>query len=289
MDIELLHTFLEVNRTRHFGKAANNLFLSQSTVSARINQLEETIGGPVFYRVRNDLQLTPIGRRLIAYAETILATWTRARQEVAIEEEIEELLVVGGVPTLWDISLNRWIVDIYEQYPTLALIGEVKNSESLLASLLSHTVDIAFLFECPQPRGIVIRELGPEPLVMVSSTKGLSAGRAVAENYIHVDWGTEFANSHAKLFPQLPMPRLRLEQGRLARDFILGHGGSCYLALSMVADDIRRKRLYEVEAPVIYRNSYALYHEASDKLQQIEKVLAVLPKKTPGTDPGEQI
>jgi len=36
VDIELLKTFLEVNRTRHFGKAAEHLFLTQSAVSARI-------------------------------------------------------------------------------------------------------------------------------------------------------------------------------------------------------------------------------------------------------------
>ncbi|WP_082880488.1 MULTISPECIES: LysR family transcriptional regulator [unclassified Oleiphilus] len=39
MDIELLRTFLEVKNTRHFGKAAENLYLTQAAVSARIKQL----------------------------------------------------------------------------------------------------------------------------------------------------------------------------------------------------------------------------------------------------------
>jgi DNA-binding transcriptional LysR family regulator len=45
MDTQLLRTFLEVHRTRHFGRAADNLYVSQSAVSARIRQLEEELGG----------------------------------------------------------------------------------------------------------------------------------------------------------------------------------------------------------------------------------------------------
>ena len=40
MDIDLLKTFLEVNKTRHFGRAADNLYLTPAAVSARVRQLE---------------------------------------------------------------------------------------------------------------------------------------------------------------------------------------------------------------------------------------------------------
>ena len=276
MDIELLQTFLEVNRTRHFGKAASNLYISQSTVSARISQLEQLVGGAVFNRVRNDLQLTSVGERLVSYAETITATWVRARQEVATSDAIEQLLVVGGVPSMWDIMLNQWLARVYSQYPGVAIIGEVKNSNDLVAALLGHTLDIAFMFEAPQPKGIKVHELSPEPLVMVSSEPGQSVEQAVQGDYIFVDWGTLFANTHAKYFPDLQGPRLRLEQGRLARDFILGHGGSCYLARSMAEEDIRHKRLFEVDAPVIYRNAYALYQDTGDKVELIHKALQAM-------------
>lgn len=44
MDTELLKTFLEVSRTRHFGRAAESLYLTQSAVSFRIRQLENQLG-----------------------------------------------------------------------------------------------------------------------------------------------------------------------------------------------------------------------------------------------------
>src|SRR3970040_1240813 len=96
MDIDLLRTFLEVNRTRHFGKTAENLYLTQSAVSARIRLLEATLGAPLFTRTRNDIQLTPAGSRMLKYAESILNSWNRARQDTAISEENTASLAIGA-------------------------------------------------------------------------------------------------------------------------------------------------------------------------------------------------
>lgn len=79
MDTDLLRTFLEVNKTRHFGKAATNLYLTQSAVSFRIRQLEIKLGTPVFTRKRGDLRLTAAGERFVPYAESILQTWGGVR------------------------------------------------------------------------------------------------------------------------------------------------------------------------------------------------------------------
>ena len=53
VDTELLKTFLEVSRTRHFGRAAEALYLTQSAVSFRIRQLENQLGVNLFTRHRN--------------------------------------------------------------------------------------------------------------------------------------------------------------------------------------------------------------------------------------------
>ncbi|MDQ4425686.1 LysR family transcriptional regulator, partial [Thalassolituus sp.] len=52
MDTDLLKTFMEVSRTRHFGRAAENLYLTQSAVSFRIRQLEGLLGVELFSRQR---------------------------------------------------------------------------------------------------------------------------------------------------------------------------------------------------------------------------------------------
>ena len=81
MDTELLKTFLEVSRTRHFGRAAESLYLTQSAVSFRIRQLENQLGANLFTRHRNNIRLTPAGERLLPYAESLMNTgsWRRRR------------------------------------------------------------------------------------------------------------------------------------------------------------------------------------------------------------------
>ncbi|MDX1519680.1 MAG: LysR family transcriptional regulator, partial [Gammaproteobacteria bacterium] len=79
MDVDLLKTFLEVHKTRHFGKAAENLFITQSAVSARIRQLEEILGVRLFHRDRKNIQPTACGEKLIAHAENIISMWNRVK------------------------------------------------------------------------------------------------------------------------------------------------------------------------------------------------------------------
>ena len=144
MDIVALKTFLEVNRTRHFGHAADNLYVSQSTVSARIKLLEDQIGMPLFVRQRNNIQLTDAGNRLIRYAENIVTNWTRARQEIGIAEQDHIPLVVGASSSLWDSILQNWLIQLYESYPKLSFHAEVHASEILLRRVLERSMDMAF-------------------------------------------------------------------------------------------------------------------------------------------------
>ena len=274
MDIDVLKTFLEVNRTRHFGKAAEQLFVTQSTVSSRIKQLEESIGAAVFIRQRNDIQLTPAGERLKRYAENILTTWNRARQEIVIDDETHQSLSIAGVPSLWDITLQHWLQRVTKSHRDVVFQAEVIGQEAIRRRLLDNTVDIGFVFEAPQLSGFTFKEISTVSLVLVSSHKNASVEKALSSNYILVDWGTSFAIAHAKNFPDLATPFLRVGLGRIAKEYILANGGSAYLAQPMIKNELEQGRLHYVEGgPVIERSAYAVYAEGSDKTALIKNLL----------------
>lgn len=105
MDTELLKTFLEVSRTRHFGRAAEALYLTQSAVSFRIRQLENQLGVNLFTRHRNNIRLTTAGEKLLPYAETLMNTWQAARKEVAHTSRHNEFSI-GASASLWECMLN---------------------------------------------------------------------------------------------------------------------------------------------------------------------------------------
>lgn len=72
INADLLHTFVEVARTEHLGRAAEILQSDQSTVSRKIARLEHAVGVPLFERIGRSIRLTRAGRRFVGRAERIL-------------------------------------------------------------------------------------------------------------------------------------------------------------------------------------------------------------------------
>ncbi len=97
MDTELLKTFLEVHKTRHFGKAAENLYLTQSAVSFRIRQLEQSLGVALFTRFRNNIQLTSAGELLLPHARSVIQAMAAAKQLLFLQTG-------RPVPFQWQIA-----------------------------------------------------------------------------------------------------------------------------------------------------------------------------------------
>ena len=277
MDTEQLKTFLEVSRTRHFGRAAQNLFLSQSTVSARIKGLEDQIGTPLFVRDRNDIHLTPAGHRLLSHSESILAAWNRAKQSVAIQDDMETLLAVAGMPSLWDITLQGWLQAMHKNQPGVVIQAEVHDSDAILRRLMEGTLDLGFVFEAPQMAKIESRLVARIPLILVSSHAGTNSDAAFGQEYILVDWGNTFSISHARHFPDISPPRIRLPLGRIALDYLLACGGSAYLAEPMVSAALASSKLFRVDdAPVIERPAYALYAGNAEQVELIEQSMELI-------------
>ena len=276
MDTGLLKAFLEVHRTRHFGRAAANLFLSQSAVSARIRQLEEELGAHLFVRQRKHIELTPAGRKFLAFAENMLNTWNRARQEIAVPEGMQSLLAIAALPSLWDAFLEDWLRRLPARLPDLALRADAGDTDSLLRQLQEGTLDLALLFDPPETGRFQLRELAPLPLLMVSTRAGQGTHEAMREGYVLVDWGTAFAGLHARHFPDLPAPRLRVSVGRLALAYILENGGAAYLPEPMVRAELGRGLHAVTDAPVIRKEAYAVHARASDRREVIEQVIATL-------------
>ena len=275
MDIQLLRTFLELDRTRHFGKAAEALFVTQSAVSARIRLLEETLGVPLFIRRRNEIQLTSAGERLKRHAETIVTAWQRALTDTALDEERKLALSVGGMHTLWDCLLQQWIHRLHKQRPDIFLQAEAHGPEVLVKKVADSVLDVAFLFEPAHLEQLVVSEVALIPLIMVAGRPGMEVRTALREGYIMVEWGSSFTATHARHFPDAPLPTMRVNTGHVAMAFLLECGGCAYLPEQLVAEHLKTERLYKVnDAPVIDRRVYAVYQGYGERRVFVEETLA---------------
>lgn len=274
MDIQLLRTFLELDRTRHFGKTAEALFVTQSAVSARIRLLEETLGVLLFIRRRNEIQLTTAGERLKRHAETIVSAWQRALAESAFDETHKSALSVGGMHGLWDCFLRQWIHSLYHHRPDIALQIEANGSDVLLKKVADGILDVAFVFEPVHIERLEVSEASLIPLIMVSNRPGLDASTALKEGFVMVDWGSSVAAAYAHHFPDAPLPSIRMNIDAMSLAFLLDCGGSSYLPEELVAEYLKTGRLFKVsDAPIIDRRVYAVYQVQGERRGIVEEAL----------------
>ncbi|MDX2469257.1 MAG: LysR family transcriptional regulator [SAR324 cluster bacterium] len=277
MDIDFLRTFLEVNRTRHFAKAAKDLFVSQSTISARIRMLEESIGVKVFTRDRNDIRLTEAGERLLPQAEQIVNQWDETKREIQSAKWGLQSLNVGSVSSLWDILLQDWLAKLKLEISGLQFKGESLGSDSQTRGLLARTLDVGLMFEPPKVMDLEAKSVCKIDLVLVSSNAGLEIAQALEGDYVFVDWGTTFLTEHSRAFPDLHPANLQLDLGRWAVDHLLNTGGSAYLAKTLAESHLNAGDLHLVEgAPSFQREAYAVFNRRSKNLDLVESALELL-------------
>jgi len=279
MDIELLKTFVEVNRTRHFGEAGEALFLTQAAVSARIKLLESNLGVRLFDRIKRDIQLTPEGHRLLPHAQALIASWQKARQEVSAGGAKQQLFI-GGTGGLWQYTLPEWFISLRERMPEVALITETHTATTLSRRLVTGVVDVAFMLEPPQIEALQLKEVALVQLILVSHESDISVEHALSEGYVMTDWGVAHGVAHRRTFPDAPEPHVRVNQAALAHRHLLDIGGSAYLPARLVTDDIATGQLSMVQdAPTFDYPVYAVYPIHSAKMDLIKKSLRLFEYK----------
>ena len=273
MDLETLKTFVEISRTRHFARAANNLFVTQAAVSARVAQLEEKLGARVFTRARNNIQLTSAGHRLLPHAETILGAWNRALLETAGPEDAT-LVTIGCMPSIAEMNLDR-IIAYYREDREFMIHVEQLNSATIISRVREQTMNIGLLYEPPRAKDLSSLKVADLELVLVSS----SPVREVAEveNYIYVDWGTSFAISHELDMAEPPVQEMRVDTPGPALRTLLSSGGAAYLPKVLVDQYLDRGALYLVpNAPELRRSVFLLTSLQSADQQAVLDVAAEL-------------
>lgn len=105
MDLTLLKTFLTVSKTQHFGRAADELFITQSAVSARIRLLESQLGHMLFLRNKKSVQLTQEGQLFTQYAKAMLEQWQQAKQSLQHIKPNNLALNILAPNLLWQSGL----------------------------------------------------------------------------------------------------------------------------------------------------------------------------------------
>lgn len=229
MDTRFLTTFIEVVKTRHFGKAAENLYLTQSAVSARIKQLEEYFHTTLFIRHRNSIQLTPAGEKLLPYAESLCATLKQAKN--ALQVQSAEYVVCGSTQLISEFSVPDVLHDLHAQFPEWSVKAEIMSLDQLSRQLHERTVDVAFSHEPLKSEEFVSLRYHQQPLGLYRVNSTSEAVNAL--EFVAIDWGSKARDVLLAHYPVCRDAKLRTNSLRLAMTTLQRDGGYAVLPQSV--------------------------------------------------------
>ena len=131
MTLQQLEYILAVNQFRHFAKAAEYCRVTQPTLSAMIQKLEEELDTRIFDRSQQPVCPTPVGIHIIEQAQNILVQANRIKN--IIEEEKHSLtgtFKLGILPTIAPYLLPRFFPQLMKKYPQLDIrVVEMKTND----------------------------------------------------------------------------------------------------------------------------------------------------------------
>ena len=146
MELRQLRYFVQVAETLNFSEAARNLFVTQSTLSQQIKQLEQELDVQLLMRTSHSVSLTEAGSELLPYARMMLRdAQLCADRLMDLRNGLCGTLNVGVTYSFSPI-LTETLVDFMKQYPAVKLNVFYRPMAELMEMVRDRTVDFALAF-----------------------------------------------------------------------------------------------------------------------------------------------
>lgn len=135
-----------LSETLNFTRAADRCFVTQSTLSAGIRELEGELGNALFERDRQSVRITPLGRELAGRARLLLSQamdFLGAARAAA--HPLEGTLTLGAIPTIAPFLLPRLLRRLRRSLPRLTTLLREERTEELLHAVEEGEIDAAII------------------------------------------------------------------------------------------------------------------------------------------------
>src|SRR5579875_509556 len=274
MDRDQLQAFERIVRDGSFSRAARTLNITQPTISARIQALEQEVGGQLFTRAGRKVTLTERGESFLPYARRALEVLAEGVEAAQLTQEGKRgRVTVGTIESLAGGFLASSIASFHDTHPKVDYFVRTGHSDQVVEMLYDGVVKLG-LISWPffNPDLIpVLRFREPLVLAVPAGSSLIGRGAVTLEEAqrakghllkVQWQWGPAVNTTLLRITEQMsPMVELPFET---VRHLLLDGIGAAFLPRALVAEDLKSGRLVEVEVadvPPVYRES-ALVHLA---------------------------
>jgi DNA-binding transcriptional LysR family regulator len=142
MDLDQLHTFLEIVRLKSFSKAAQTCFRTQPAISAQVRQLEQELNSTLFERLGTRIALTTAGRIFAEYAGQILDLRRRAQDAInELERTPRGELIIAANEATCIYVLPQVFSEFKKQFPNVQLLVDRSYGARVVQAVLDNLAD----------------------------------------------------------------------------------------------------------------------------------------------------
>ncbi len=146
MTLQQLEYILALEKTRHFVRAAELCGVTQPTLSAMIQKLEDELDCKIFDRSRQPIETTEIGKQIIKQAQEVIFQANQLKENVhSNKKSISGSLSLAVIPTIAPYLLPKFIASFRELYPDLNLKINELHTGTIIEKLRVAEIDIAIL------------------------------------------------------------------------------------------------------------------------------------------------
>ena len=280
-----LELFEAIARLGSFTRAAEELFLTQPTVSMQIKKLSDTVGMPLFEQVGKKIYLTDIGRELHRTCIGISDQLANFEMIVADMKGLKTGKLRLSVVTTAKYFAPRLLGTFCQQYPGVDASLKVSNRERILERLANNLDDLYILGQPPEDIDVVAEAFLENSLVVIAPAKHplakqkkIPLERLAEEPFLLREPGSGTRMATERLFAERGLKiRMRMELGsnEAIKQAVIGGLGISVLSSHTLESDTLAKRfvVLDVQGFPIKRYWYFVY-PAGKQLSLIAKTFA---------------
>lgn len=252
-----VHAFVTVARHGSVSRAADELFITQPALTARLQRLETELGASLFVRTSRGMRLSEAGHAFLPYAVRALGTLADGRRQVdALERGGAGQLAVGAAPAVSTYVLPAVLKRFAVTHPRIAVSVRTGHSEEVLELVLGEQVDVGLVRALRHP-DIESTLLYEDRLVLVvepdhpfSASGRIEMDALRGEQLILFDRTSSYYELTSALFRQVgvvPVGVMELDNIEAAKKMIQEGFGIALLPLTAVAGELAAGSLQEIE------------------------------------------
>ena len=177
ISLRQLQVFEAVARLLSYTRAAEELFLTQPTVSMQIKKLETDIGMALTEQVGRQISLTEAGLAMQSASHEILSTLGRLEMQIDDQKGLHSGQLRIAVVTTANYFAPRLLGKFCQDYPNINVTLEVTNREHILERMIQNMDDLYLIGQPPESNQLEFKPYLPNPLVLIAPGKHKLAGK----------------------------------------------------------------------------------------------------------------